>query len=59
MDAPYGIFRQGTDLASAGAVVDAIDTAAVASYKRYGFVELPNIPKRLFPPMGTIEELFQ
>src|SRR5258708_13103424 len=44
MDALYRIFRYGKELASAGAVVDAIDAAAVAFYVKYGFLELPKVP---------------
>jgi ribosomal protein S18 acetylase RimI-like enzyme len=58
MDALYRIFRHGKELASAGAVVDAIDAAAVAFYVKYGFLELPKVPRRLFLPMGTITQLF-
>jgi ribosomal protein S18 acetylase RimI-like enzyme len=59
MDALYRIFKHGRELASAGAVVDAIDGAAVAFYQRYGFLELPKVPSRLFLPMGTIKALFE
>jgi len=59
MDALYRICRHGRELASAGAVVEAIDGAAVAFYERYGFPNLPKVPNRLFLPMATIEELFQ
>ena len=59
MDAFYRICQHGRELASAGAVVDAIDGAAVAFYQRYGFLELPKVPRRLFLPMGTIQALFE
>jgi ribosomal protein S18 acetylase RimI-like enzyme len=59
MDALYRICQHGRELASTGAVVDAIDAAAVAFYQRYGFLELPKVPRRLFLPMGTINQLFQ
>jgi len=59
MDALYRICQHGRELASAGAVVDAIDGAAVAFYQRYGFLELPKVPRRLFLPMGTIQALFE
>ena len=59
MDALYRICRHGRELVSAGAVVDAIDAAAVAFYEKYGFLKLPKAPNRLFLPMATIEELFQ
>jgi DNA/RNA-binding domain of Phe-tRNA-synthetase-like protein len=57
MDALYRIFRYGKELASAGAVMDAIAAAAVAFYVKYGFLG-PRVPRRLFPPRGTITQLF-
>ena len=45
-------------VASAVVIVDAKDERATAFYKRYGFIELPKIRKRLFLPMATIEGLF-
>ncbi|MGB7282934.1 MAG: GNAT family N-acetyltransferase [Candidatus Acidiferrum sp.] len=59
MDALYRILQHSKELAFAGAIVDAIDDAAIAFYKKYGFLELPNVPRRLFLPMGTIEALFK
>ncbi|MGB2640486.1 MAG: GNAT family N-acetyltransferase [Candidatus Acidiferrum sp.] len=59
MDALYRILRHSKELASAGAVVDAIDDAAISFYRKYGFLDLPNAPRRLFLPMGTIEALFR
>ena len=43
---------------SAVVIVDARDDTSAAFYKKYGFIELPKIPKRLFLPMATIEKLF-
>jgi ribosomal protein S18 acetylase RimI-like enzyme len=59
MDALYRICQHSRELASVGAVVDAIDSAAVAFYQKYGFLELPKVPRRLFLPMGTIKALFE
>jgi hypothetical protein len=39
-------------------VTDAKDERAVSFYKKYGFVELPDHPNRLFLPMKTIEQMF-
>jgi len=39
-------------------VVDAIDDAAAAFYRRFGFVALPSIPTRLFLPTKTVTQLF-
>lgn len=59
MDALYRICRHGKELASAGAVVDAIDAAAVAFCEKYDFLKLPKVPNRLFLAMATIDALFQ
>lgn len=59
MDALYRILQHSKGVASAAAVVDAIDSAAVAFYRKYGFLELPNVPRRLFLPIGTIDTLFK
>jgi hypothetical protein len=48
----------GLQVASTGVVVDAKDAAARAFYKKYGFIELPKIDKRLFLPIATIDQLF-
>ena len=59
MDALYRALLHGRELASAGVVVDAKDAAALSFYKKYGFLELPKIERRLFLPMGTVEQLFR
>jgi len=59
MDALYRSLRSSKEVASAGVVVDAIDSAAAAFYSKYGFLRLPKIERRLFLPMGTIEQLFK
>ena len=46
-------------VASTGVIVDAKDAAAVTLYKKYEFLELPNVERRLFMPMGTIAALFK
>jgi hypothetical protein len=38
-------------------MVDAKDANAVAFYKKYGFIEIPATPSRLFLPMETIAKL--
>jgi len=58
MDALYRSLKLSEQVASTGVVVDAKDEAARAFYRKYGFIELPKIDKRLFLPMGTIEKLF-
>jgi hypothetical protein len=39
-------------------VVDAKDEVANSFYRKYGFLELPDHPKRLFLPMKTVEQMF-
>ena len=59
MDALNRALQHSRELASAGVVVDAKDAAALAFYKKYGFLELPRVERRLFLPMGTVEQLFR
>lgn len=59
MDALRRALQGSRQLASAAVVVDCKDDTAVSFYKKYGFVELPKIARRLFMSMGTIEELFE
>jgi predicted GNAT family N-acyltransferase len=58
MDALHRSLQLSRQVASSGVLVDAKDDAAHAFYKKYGFIELPKIDKRLFLPMATIENLF-
>jgi len=44
-------------VASWTVLVDAKDANAVAFYKKYGFMEIPATPSRLFLPMETIAKL--
>jgi predicted GNAT family N-acyltransferase len=46
-------------IASLAVVVDAKDEAAKTFYRKYGFLELPDHPNRLFLPMKTIEQMFR
>jgi GNAT superfamily N-acetyltransferase len=46
------------NIASVAVVVDAIDENARAFYRRYGFIDIPNHPNRLFVPMKTLAQLF-
>jgi len=59
MDALYRTLQHSREVASAGVIVDAKDAAALAFYRKYGFLELPRIEQRLFLPMGTMEQLFR
>jgi predicted GNAT family N-acyltransferase len=58
MDALHRSLQLSRQVASSGVLVDSKDDAAHAFYKKYGFIELPKIDKRLFLPMATIENLF-
>jgi ribosomal protein S18 acetylase RimI-like enzyme len=58
MDALHRALQSSKQIASAVVVVDAKDDQAVAFYRKYGFIDLPKIEKRLFLPMGTIAQLF-
>jgi predicted GNAT family N-acyltransferase len=46
------------NIASVAVVVDAIDENARAFYGRYGFIDIPSRPNRLFMPMKTVAQLF-
>jgi ribosomal protein S18 acetylase RimI-like enzyme len=58
MDALYRSLKPSKQAASTGVVVDAKNEVALAFYRKYGFIELPKVNRRLFLPMGTIEKLF-
>jgi predicted GNAT family N-acyltransferase len=58
MDALHRALKMSKQIASAAIVTDAKDQRAVDFYKRYGFIELPKIDRRLFVPMATIAQLF-
>lgn len=58
IDALHRALQSSEQIASAAVVVDAKDEQAVAFYKKYGFIDLPKIEKRLFLPMATIARLF-
>jgi predicted GNAT family N-acyltransferase len=49
---------QSKIIASTAVVTDAKDERAKNFYKKYGFVELPDHPNRLFLPMKTVEQMF-
>lgn len=49
---------QSRIIASTAVVTDAKDERAKNFYKKYGFVELPDHPNRLFLSMKTIEQIF-
>ena len=46
-------------IASVAVVVDAKDDRVGEFYRSYGFIDLPEHPRRLFIPMQTIAELLE
>lgn len=59
MDALHRSLVSSKQVASAGIIVDSKDESGAAFYRKYGFIELPAIERRLFLPMGTVEQLFR
>jgi len=59
MDALSKALEVSKSIASVAVVVDAKDDAAVRFYKKYGFIEMPDHPNRLFIPMATVRKLFE
>lgn len=59
MDALYRSLQSSKHVASAAIVVDAKDADAESFYKKYGFLNIPRLTRRLFLPMWTVEELFR
>lgn len=53
-DALKRTLRVATEIAIYAVVVDAIDPAAAAFYRRYGFDVFPGEPLRLFLPLATV-----
>jgi ribosomal protein S18 acetylase RimI-like enzyme len=58
MDALRRCLDTSRQVASAVVVVDAKDEDAVSFYKKYGFMELPGVARRLLLPMRTVAEMF-
>jgi predicted GNAT family N-acyltransferase len=59
MDALHRCLSGSMKVASAAVIIDAKDDQGLAFYRKYGFIELPKIPKRLFLPIATVERLFE
>jgi hypothetical protein len=55
MDALHCSLDSSKQIASSGVIAAAKGESAAGFYRRYGFVALPKIKKRLFLPMGTVE----
>ncbi len=58
MGAMKRALEHSRSIASVAVVVDAIDEKARAFYRRYGFIDVPDHPNRLFMPMKTVAQLF-
>ena len=58
MDALRRSLTLSKQVASAAVIVDAKDNQAITFYRKYGFLELPSIARRLFLPMITVEQMF-
>jgi predicted GNAT family N-acyltransferase len=58
LDALHRSLENTRVLGSVAVVVDAIDDRAREFYLFYGFLALPETPRRLFLPMASIERLF-
>jgi len=59
MDALRRSLSLSAQVACSGVVVDSKDDSAIAFYRKYGFFDLPQVERRLFLPLGTIEQLFR
>ncbi len=59
MDAIHRSWRNTTEVASAGVVVDALDDAARAFHIHHEFTPLLDHPNRLFLAMVTIDRAFK
>ena len=59
VDALRRALAQTATVASWAVIVDAKGDAAQAFYERYGFIPLPQAPRRLFLPLATIALLFR
>jgi len=58
MDVLRRSWERTKQVAHAGVIVDAKDESASACYRRYGFLDLPNVERGLSLSMGTIVQLF-
>jgi predicted GNAT family N-acyltransferase len=59
MDALFRSYRNTSEVASVGVIVDALDNAAREFYLHHEFRPLADHPNRLFLSMGTIEKAYR
>jgi len=57
MDALSRSLAASRQIAAAAVIVDVKNEQAKAFYRKFGFLEMPQIPNRLFLPMATVERL--
>jgi hypothetical protein len=58
VDAQHRALQLSKQAASAALIADAKDDKALSFYKKYNFIELPKVERRLFKPMAAIAKLF-
>lgn len=59
VDALKRALEHSRKIASLAVLVDAKDEKGANFYRRYGFIDLPDHPNRLFIPMKTVEQSFE
>lgn len=59
MDALHRSWRNTSEVASVGVVVEALDETARAFYLHHEFAQLQDHPNKLFLAMATIERAFK
>lgn len=57
LDALHRSLTHADQIAAMAVVVDAMDEAAAAFYRHYGFIPLQSRPSRLFVPMRSVAQL--
>lgn len=57
LDALKRALQSSQHVGSYAVVVDAIDSAAISFYSKYGFLPMEEHPSRLFLPIGSIKHL--
>ena len=58
MNALETCLKYSKQVAAVCVVVDAKNDSAAAFYRKYGFIDLPKVERRLFLPMKTVAALF-
>lgn len=59
VDALYRSYQASKEIASFAVLVDAINTSAMAFYKKYGFTKFKTYKNKLYLPMKTIAQMQQ